>query len=112
MSEYVLLLRGGSTASSEQSSNEKEAILQRYRDWAIELSSKDSLVGAARLDDDGRHLVRTAKIQVDGPFTETHETIGGYYLIRAESMEDAKKIAQNCPIFLEGGTVEIREIQI
>jgi hypothetical protein len=44
----------------------------------------------------------------DGPFVETKEVLGGYYLIEAENLDEALEIAKHCPA--PGGGVEVRPI--
>jgi hypothetical protein len=46
---------------------------------------------------------------VDGPFAETKETLGGYYLIKAESVEDALAWAAKCP-GAKYGRIEVRPV--
>lgn len=112
MSDYILLLRGGNPALEEVTAEERSKALQHYRDWATQLQNENRLVDVAKLDNDGRRLVKkSGNIQVDGPFTETKETIGGFYIVAAESQDEIVRIARDCPIFDEGGFVEIREIQ-
>ena len=111
MSQYILLLRGGKS-SADTNPEEIGGALESYRNWVNQLRQDNRLVDAAKLDNDGRRLLKkSGSIQVDGPFTETKETIGGFYIIEAESQDIATEIARNCPIFAEGGTVEIREVQ-
>jgi hypothetical protein len=47
----------------------------------------------------------------DGPFLETKEALGGYYLIEADDMDEAVEIAQDVPANF-GGCVEVREIMV
>ena len=46
----------------------------------------------------------------DGPFAETKERLGGYYLVEADSIEDAAKLAAKIPSARLGGSVEVRQI--
>jgi hypothetical protein len=46
---------------------------------------------------------------IDGPFIETKEVVGGYWLVEAPSKEEVVKWAQRCPAE-EGDTIEIRQI--
>jgi hypothetical protein len=46
----------------------------------------------------------------DGPYTEIKESIGGYSIIKAGSLDEATEISKGCPVFLNGGSVEVREI--
>lgn len=112
MSEYILLLRGGKSTSEEDSAEQRNKALQSYRDWATKLQNENRLVDVAKLDNGGRRLLKkSGNIQIDGPFTETKETIGGFYIVSAESQREIEQIARECPIFKEGGYVEICEIQ-
>jgi hypothetical protein len=45
----------------------------------------------------------------DGPFIETKEVLGGYWLVEAKSKDELVKLMQNCPAE-EGDTIEIRQI--
>ena len=47
----------------------------------------------------------------DGPFAETTEVLGGYYLIQAPDLDVALRWAKQCPILTYGGSVEVRPIQ-
>jgi len=46
----------------------------------------------------------------DGPFAETKERLGGYYLVEAESIEAAAKIAEKIPSARLGGSIEVRPV--
>ena len=112
MAQFILLLRGGNEPDREFSEEEAVQAIQAYRQWADELRQAGNLVDAFKLVDGVRVMQkRDGHIQVDGPFAETKETIGGYYHIKAESYELAIELAKDCPIFAEGGTVELRQIE-
>jgi hypothetical protein len=112
MAQFILLLRGGNEPYREFSEEEIVQAIQAYRQWAEDLRQSGNLLDAFKLADGGRLMQkRDGQIQVDGPFAETKETIGGYYQIQAETYDEAIEIAQACPIFEEGGTVEIRQIE-
>ena len=46
----------------------------------------------------------------DGPFAETKETLGGYYLVEADSIDDALALAARIPSARFGGSVEVRPV--
>jgi hypothetical protein len=52
------------------------------------------------------------KVITDGPFAEGKEVVGGYFIVRAESLNQAAEIAKDCPIFESGGSVEVRSIRV
>jgi hypothetical protein len=55
---------------------------------------------------DGKSIVS------DGPFAETKEVLGGFYLIDADSSEEAEEIAARIPSARMGGTVEVRPVVV
>jgi hypothetical protein len=46
----------------------------------------------------------------DGPFAESKEAIGGYFLLKVDSMDEAVSIAQQCPGLPHGAKVEVRPV--
>jgi hypothetical protein len=52
---------------------------------------------------DGRTLI------TDGPFTETHEHLGGYYILECATLDEALELAAICP-FATDGTIEVRPL--
>lgn len=56
--------------------------------------------------------VREGKtLTTDGPFAETREQLGGYYLIEAESLDEAIKIAARVPSAIQG-SIEVRPVMV
>ena len=109
MTQFLLLLLGGDESTREYSPEQYQQLLQRYFDWSDQLRSAGHYITAEQLKSGGR-LVRATPAIVDGPFTETKETIGGYYLIEASNLDEATEIARQCPVLTHGGTVEVREL--
>ncbi len=113
MSQFMLLIRGGSDTSNNLSPEQIQAAIERYRTWAQKLRSQGRLIGAEKLKDN-QGMLLTAKygqVTVDGQFAETKETIGGYFIIKAADMHEAIEISKECAAFSEGGAVELREIE-
>lgn len=108
MSQYLLLLRGGEFEHYSQ--EEMGNIVQKYMDWADELRKDGIYKVSQELKRDGRVLsVKNGEV-VDGPYTETKEAVGGFYLIEAKDYDEAVKVSRNCPHLNYGGTIELREI--
>lgn len=47
----------------------------------------------------------------DGPFAETREHLGGYYLIEVDNLDDALSVARRVPV-MDGGKVEVRPLAV
>ncbi len=107
--QFLLLLHGppspppGSPAASDSA---VAAIVARYAAWADTLQMRDQLVLAEKLEDGtGRWL---------GPApagSAPASDIGGFYLVRARSYDEAESIASRSPHLAYGGTIELRAIE-
>jgi hypothetical protein len=102
------------TAFAKMSPAEMQAVVQRYIAWGKGLRSRKLMTGGHKLADDGGRIVRRRRGQVlvsDGPYAESKEVLGGYFLIRAKTYEVAARLADDCPHLDYGGTIEIRRIE-
>jgi hypothetical protein len=113
MSQYMLLIRGGYEEWNTLTPEQMQQSIEQYRAWAGRLSESGKLVGAEKLSDGDGRLVRmhNGQVVVDGPFTETKESVGGYFLIEAASFAEAIEIAKECPGLTRGVAVEVRQIE-
>ena len=85
--------------------------LQQYFAWSDKLRSEGRLVSAEELAGDGKTVrARDGQMVIDGPYVETKDAIGGYYLIEAANEDEAAEIAKGCPTLNHGGFVEVRGI--
>jgi hypothetical protein len=86
------------------------AITEEY----LQLSARDSAIGGAQLQPTGTATtVRVADgetLTTDGPFVETKEALGGFYLIEVPNLDDALEFASKVPAARLGGAVEIRPL--
>ena len=56
--------------------------------------------------------VRPDNVVTDGPYAESKELVGGYFLVKAASLEEASELAKSCPDLPLGGTVEVRDVVV
>jgi len=108
MSNFMFLFRGGSTPTSPE---EMQAQMQKWMTWIQRLREEGKYVAGDPLQGGGKVLT-SRKIITDGPFAEGKEIVGGYFLVRAETLDQAAEMAKDCPIFENGGSVEVRPIQV
>ena len=113
MSQFMLFIRNGEESSEQLSPEQIQQAIQRFSEWAKRLREQGKLLAAEKLKDNTGMLLitRNGQVVVDGPFAETKETIGGYFIIEAENMDEAIEITKECPGFSHGGIVELREIE-
>ncbi|WOK08339.1 YciI family protein [Imperialibacter roseus] len=110
MNEFLLLFRRDYQTSDVQPTPEQlQEHIKHWQKWYGELASKEVLAKPVqRLDLKGQLLSATGKA-AEGPYVKDAESIGGYLIIKADTYQDAVKIAQDCPIFELGGNVEVRQ---
>lgn len=111
MSQFILFFLGRSTPAPNLTPEQMQLAIERYSRWADSLRKQGKLVSGEKLAEGGRLVQSQNGGIVDGPFAETKETIGGFFIINAMDYAEAVKIARDCPVLGGGGSVEIREIQ-
>jgi hypothetical protein len=99
------------SAGPKMTPEEREEMIGKYMAWVKSLEPGGHLLSGEKLrDKQGRVLRRKEKLVVtDGPYTETKEIVGGFWLIKADSYDHAVEIADGLPF--GKGALEIREIE-
>jgi hypothetical protein len=108
--KYMLLIYLDEKALSEE---ERQKCYGDSIELTYQLHSKGKFLGANPLHPtatattvrvrEGRRLV------TDGPFAETREQLGGYFLVDADDLDEALSIAEKIPM-VHAGTVEVRPV--
>ena len=107
MSEFVFLFKNGEPMSPET----MQAQMGRWVDWMKELGEKGVLKNPGHpLERSGKLVSGRNKIVTDGLFAEAKDIVGGYMLVEARDVSHAVELSMGCPIFLQGGAVEVRPI--
>ena len=105
-SEYLLLFRNTGW-HKELSPEEILQNMARFTAWFEQLSNRGQFKGGGPLAHAGKTLAGKGVVR-DGPFAESKEAIAGYFLIQADNLDQAVKIAGDCPGLEFGQTVEVR----
>jgi hypothetical protein len=111
MAKFLVLARGTGQAYANRSPQELQQVVQKYMAWTAGLRDAGRMLHAERLKADGR-VVRGAagKMTVtDGPFAESKEVLGGFWLLEAASYDEVLAFLKDHP-HLEAGTLEVRQI--
>ena len=110
---YMLLVHHDEVSFAQRSEAERTAMIQESVRLANQLHAKGQYAGAAPLhptEETKCVQVRDGRaVLTDGPFAETREQIGGYFLVDVENVEEAIAIAKQIP-GARIGTVEIRPV--
>ena len=107
MADFIYLFRG---AQPQGSPEQMQREMQKWRVWIDELGKKGQYKAGEPLDRTGKVVSGKQKVITDGPYTEAKDLVGGYLLVAAESLADAAELAKGCPIFENGGLVEVRPV--
>jgi hypothetical protein len=111
--KYMLLIYHDETAWDALTEAERQEIYLEYRQLIDELQTGGKyLVGDQLQATTTASSVRVRKgnqMVTDGPFAETREQLGGFFLIEAKSLEEANSIAGRIPS-ARMGTVEVRPV--
>jgi hypothetical protein len=109
--QYALLIYTQPEADEALSDEERAAITAKY--WAIR--EEPGVLGGAGLK--GVETATTVRVQgddtlvTDGPFADTKEVIGGFYLFDADDLDAAIALAATIPAARLGGAIEIRPLR-
>lgn len=108
--EYIILFRG-TDYQKGLSPEQLQDMFGKFGQWFDSLSQQGKLKGGQPLEPTGKIISGPkGRIVADGPFAESKETIGGYFILTVDTMDEAVEIAQSCPTLDHGGTVEVRQI--
>jgi hypothetical protein len=106
---YMLLFRGNDWLKS-LSSEEKQKVTDQWMSWFKQLTDEGKAIAGNPLDPESKIVSGKNRVVSDGPFAESKEAIGGYFLLAVGSFEDAVGIAQQCPGLPYGVRVEVRPV--
>jgi hypothetical protein len=111
--QYMLLIYTEPGAWEAYSDEERNALYQEYFGLSNDLREQGKMVSANELQPTATATTVTVRegdtVVTDGPFAETKEALGGYYLIEAESLDEAIEWAARIPS-ARRGKVEVRPV--
>ncbi|HXT11186.1 MAG TPA: YciI family protein [Candidatus Angelobacter sp.] len=105
---YMLIFRGTDWYKG-LSHEEMQQVGDKWMAWFKGLMASGKAVAGNPLEREGK-IVGKNRVVSDGPFAESKESIGGYFLLNVETMDDAVAIAKDCPGLPYGIRVEVRQV--
>jgi hypothetical protein len=106
--EYLLLFRG-TDWDQGLSPEEIQNVMSRWIAWFDRLTEQGKARAGQPLTDKGKVISgKKGQTVLDGPFAESKETVAGYILLQANTLEEAVEMAKECPGLDYGLTVEVR----
>lgn len=111
MEEFLLIFRH-EDASGKVSPEQIQNWMEQNMKWLADIAAQDKLISRGNgLSFDDARVVKHDNVVTNGPFGDIKETIGGYIIVRAESIDEAVEFAKGSPVLQgEGNTVEVRKI--
>jgi hypothetical protein len=110
MNEFLLIFRRDAGFDAQLTPAQMQEITKPWQDWMGGLAAQNKLANSgARLAVEGA-VVKPGNVITNGPYVEVKEAVGGFIVIRADSLEEAGELSKNCPILATGGSVEVRQI--
>jgi hypothetical protein len=89
---------------------EMQRVSDQWMAWFNGLKNDGRAIAGNPLEREGKIVSGKNRAVSDGPFAESKETIGGYFLLKVGSLDEAVAIAQDCPGLSYGIRVEVRPV--
>ena len=112
MKEFMLIFLGADYSSLDLSPEEAQQQMGKWFDWVGKLQARDIYSGGHALIPMAKRLSGNDATVTDGPFAESKELVGGYFVVKAKDWDEAVTISKDYPDFHLGGAVEVREIMV
>lgn len=113
--QYLLMIYADEADRADKTPEEMQGYLAAYGEFTKELQEAGKMIAGDALEPVSTATtvrVRDGKtLTVDGPFAETKEQLGGYYLVEADDLDDALAIAAKIPTATHG-SIEVRPIKV
>lgn len=109
MKEFMMIFRHVPNSEYQPSPQDIEAEIKKWQDWIGSIAAQGKFGSTNQLSYEGQTIKSDGMI-TDGPYAEIKEVVGGYVIVKAESLEEAVTMTKGCPMFDIGGIVEVREI--
>ena len=108
--QYMFLFRGNDWQKG-LSPEEMQRIAGQWMAWFERLTAQGKVAAGSPLEMEGKVVSgKNGRSISDGPFAESKEAVGGYFLLNVATFEEALAIAQQCPGLDYGAKVEVRPV--
>ena len=109
MNEFMMIFRHTPNPEFKMTPEMIQASIKQWQDWIGGIAAQGKFIGTNQLGFEGKTL-KPNNVVTDGPYAEVKEIVGGYVLLKANSLDEALKLAEGCPVLQMGGHVEVRNI--
>ncbi len=108
MEKFMFIFIGGDP--SHLSAEAQQAHMGKWFTWVEKLTKASRYASGEALQPGGKTITGPRKVVTDGPFAESKELVGGYFVVLAKDINEATEMAKECPDYDLGGIVEVRPV--
>jgi len=108
MKEFMMIFRS-EPAKETPSPEAMQALVKVWQDWIGGIAAQGKFASTNQLGRQGK-TIKAGNVVTDGPYAELKEIVGGYMVVKADSIDDAIEMGKGCPVLNIGGIVEVRDI--
>ncbi len=108
-SGYMLLFRGTGWRK-DLSAEQIQSVMIKWGEWFNRLTEEGKLKAGQPLERESKVVSGKTRTVSDGPFAESKEAVGGYFLLDVDNFDAAVEIARDCPGLDYGISVEVRPV--
>lgn len=112
MKDFMMIFIGADYQELGLSPEELQGRMGKWFAWGDKMGKQGILKGGEALVPSIKRVIGQNRTVSDGPFADSKEIVGGYYIVSAENADAVVQIAQDYPDYDLGGTVEIREVMV
>ena len=112
MKEFMMIFVGKNYEELGLSPEEMQKSMGRWFAWSEKMGKQGILRGGHALTAPSKRVTGTNRTVTDGPFAESKEVVGGYYIVTANNFDEVVEIAADFPDYEHGNSVEIREVMV
>ena len=106
----IMLLFRGTDWYRNMSAEEMQAAAGKFMAWFERLKLEGKAKAGQPLQNVGRVISKNGRTLSDGPYAESKEAIGGYFILTVSNLDEAIEIAKQCPGLDQGMKVEVRPL--
>jgi len=112
--QYALLIYGNEATAEKAPPAAKDAMMKNFDAFTASILKAGKFRGGEAFQPTANATTMRLRDErvaaTDGPFAQTREQLGGFYLIEARNLDEAMEIASSVPSVQFGGAVEIRPV--
>ena len=112
MKEFMMIFIGGDYTEADLSPQQMEQRMAKWMSWVEQLTNDGHYIDGKPLEPVGKRVAGSEQVVTDGPFVESKELVGGYFIVKAKDINEAVQLTGGFPDYDLGGQVEVRPIMV